>query len=217
VSYITCDCAPQIMHWGSSDIMDGGYDDDRSIVFAYTKPVPVTINANTSIALLSLRLGPSVDNAQIGALGAKEIINRMQLQTRSMGLVTTTSVQILGILNAQFPASATAPVFPASWNTTSVVQTIGAGSLAQIIDHTGNTTIVSGGEQIFGFVTANVGDTYDISLVRDLGTSAMSGDGSQKTPGYPNGPDVLTIVARNTAGTAAFINNLRLSWTEAQA
>ena len=217
VTYLTSDVAPTVQHWGSSVIMDGGYNDDRSIVFAYTKSSITTVAANTSIAILSLRLGPSVDNGTVGAFGAREIINRMQLQTRGIGLVTTTSVQILGILNPTFLPSATQPSFPGIWAVTSVVSSIGVGSLAQVIDHTGNTTIIAGGEQIFGFVTANVGDTFDISAVRDLGTSIISGDGSNKTPGYPVGPDCLTIVARNTAGTAALINNIRLSWTEAQA
>jgi len=150
-------------------------------------------------------------------LGAREVINRMQLQTRAIGCVTTTSLQVLGILNATFPASATVPNFPAIWAVTSVVSSIGVGSLAQIVDHTGNTTIVAGGEQIFGFVSANAGDTYDISQVRDLGNSIYGGDGSNKTPGFPVGPDILTIVVRNTSPSAAVVNNFRLSWTEAQA
>lgn len=217
VTYITCTCAPTIMHWGTSVIMDGGFNDDRSIQFAYTKNAQVTVNANTSIALLSIRLAPSVDNSITGQFAAREIVNRMQLQVKSMGLVTTTSLQVLGVLNPSFPASASVPTFPGSWVTTSIVSTIGAGSLAQVIDHTGNTTIVSGGEQIFGFVTANAGDTYDLGAVRDLGTSIISGNGSARTPGYPNGPDILTIVVRNTNASAVLINNLRLSWTEAQA
>jgi hypothetical protein len=218
VTFITCNCAPTIMHWGTSVIMDGGFDDDRNIQFAYAKTAgAITINANTSVAVLSLRLAPSVDNSIGGRFGDREIINRMQLQTRSMGLVCNTSVQVLGILNAGVFGGAQAPLFPASWTFTSVVSTIGIGSLAQIIDHTGNAVTVSGGEQIFGFVTAAAGDTYDISEVRDLGTSIISGDGSTRTPGYPNGPDILTIVVRNTNAGPAVITNLRLSWTEAQA
>lgn len=218
VTYITCDCAPTVMHWGTSVIMDGGYDDDRSIQFAYARQTSVTtVAAGTSIAVLSLRLAPSVDNSIAGQFGVREVINRMQLQTRSMGLVASTSIQVLGILNCSFSSSATVPSFPGTWTTTSIVSTIGSGSLAQIIDHTGNTTIVFGGEQVFGFVTGAGGDTYDISNVRDLGTSIISGNGSSKTPGYPVGPDVLTIVLRNTGAAAATVSNLRLSWTEAQA
>jgi hypothetical protein len=217
ITYITCNCAPVIMHWGTSVIMDGGFDDDRAIQFAYTKPQAVVLNANTSIAVLSLRLGPSVDNSITGQFGAREIINRMQLQTRSLGIASTTSIQVLGILNPGTFGGTNAPVFPDSWTYTSIVSTIGTASLAQIIDHTGNTVTVTGGEQIFGFVTNQGADNYDISQVRDLGHSIIGGNGSQRTPGFPNGPDILTIVLRNTTATAQNIANLRISWTEAQA
>lgn len=217
IAYITCNCAPMIMHWGTSVIMDGGFNDDRNIQFAYAKQASVTVNANTSIAILSLRLAPSVDNSIGAQFGGREVVNRMQLQTKSMGFVANTSVQVLGILNPATFGGTNAPVLPGAWTITSVVSTIGVGSLAQIIDHTGNTVTVTGGEQIFGFVTAAAGDTYDISQVRDLGTSIISGDGSTRTPGYPNGPDILTIVIRNTNPGPAVLSNMRLSWTEAQA
>jgi hypothetical protein len=209
------------MHWGSSVIMDGGYDEDNSIAFAYTKQgSSVTLAVNTSIAVMSLRLAPSVDNGIVGAFGNREVVNRMQLKTRSLGIATATSVQVIGLLNPQFLPSAggsVRPVLPGDWNTTSVVGAIGVASLAQIIDHTGNGTLVTGGEQIFGFVTGNTADNYDISSVRDLGTSIISGDGSNKTPGFPVGPDVLTIVLRNATPSIAVVSNVRLSWTEAQA
>ena len=221
VTYITCDCAPQVMHWGSSVIMDGGYDEDNSIAFAYTKQgSSTTLAVGTSIAVLSIRLAPSVDNGIVGAFGNREVVNRMQLRTRSLGIATGTSVQVIGLLNPQFLPSgggSTRPVLPGDWATTSVVQNIGVASLAQIIDHTGNATLVTGGEQIFGFVTGNSADNYDISNVRDLGTSIISGDGSNKTPGFPVGPDVLTIVLRNATPSISVVSNLRLSWTEAQA
>jgi len=156
-------------------------------------------------------------NSITGQFGVREVVNRMQLQMRSMGLVASTSVQVLGILNPSSFAGSTAPAIPASWTYTSIVTQIGSGSLAQIIDHTGNTTTVTGGEQIFGFVTGSGGDTYDISQVRDLGNSIISGPGSTKTPGFPNGPDILTIVIRNQNAGPAVISNLRISWTEAQA
>jgi hypothetical protein len=221
VTYLTSDCAPQVMHWGSSVIMDGGYDEDNSIAFAYTKQgSSVTLAVNTSIAVMSLRLAPSVDNGIVGAFGNREVVNRMQLKTRSLGIATATSVQVIGLLNPQFLPSgggSVRPVLPGDWNTTSVVGAIGVASLAQIIDHTGNGTLVTGGEQIFGFVTGNTADNYDISNVRDLGTSIISGDGSNKTPGFPVGPDVLTIVLRNATPSIAVVSNVRLSWTEAQA
>jgi len=218
ITYISCDCAPVILHWGTSVIMDGGFDDDRSIAFAYARQGAQTIiNGNTSIAVLSIRVAPSVDNSIASQWGVRELVNRMQLQTRSLGLVCNTSIQVLGILNPTSFGGSTTPVFPDVWGYTSIVTQIGAGSLAQIIDHTGNTTLALGGEQIFGFVTSAGADNYDISQVRDLGNSIVSGPGSQKTPGFPNAPDILTIVLRNASPGPATVSNLRLSWTEAQA
>ena len=218
ITYIDCNCAPTVMHWGTSVIMDGGYDDDRSIVFAYARQTSITtVAANTSIAVLSIRLAPSVDNSITGQFGVREIINRMQLQMRGLGLVCNTSIQVLGVLNPVTYAGSTAPVLPDAWGITSIVTQIGSGSLAQIIDHTGNTTTVTGGEQIFGFVTSTGADNYDLGNVRDLGNSIISGPGSTRTPGFPNGPDILTIVLRNNNAGAATITNMRLSWTEAQA
>jgi hypothetical protein len=218
ISYLTCDIAPVIMHWGTSVIMDGGFDDDRSIAFAYTRQTSLTtLAAGTSVAVLSIRVSPSVDNSIGAQWGVREIVNRMQLQTRSLGLASNTSIQVLGILNPTTFGGSTTPTFPDVWTYTSIVTAIGSGSLAQIIDHTGNTTTVTGGEQIFGFVTSAGADNYDISQVRDLGNSIVSGPGSARTPGFPNGPDILTIVLRNTNSGPAVVTNLRLSWTEAQA
>ena len=224
ITYTYTTMAPNISHWGTSVIMDGGFDDDKSIVFAYAKLAATPIPGLSSVPLVSIRLAPSVDNSIGSAFGNKEISNRMQLQIKSLGAqIGSSTVQLLGILNARLFTGATAPNFDSSrpsstWSYTSVTTAIGSGSLAQIIDHTSNTIAITGGEQIFGFVsTINAAETYDLGTVRDLGTSIISGDGSQRTPGYPNGPDILTIVARNISSTATSVNNFRISWTEAQA
>jgi hypothetical protein len=75
---------------------------------------------------------------------------------------------------------------------------------------------------VFAFYTENSGGdnlsvtNFDLSKVRDLGTSILSGNGNTSAPGYPNGPDILTIVATNLGATTGNITT-RLSWTEAQA
>lgn len=218
-TYTYTTMAPSISHWGTSVIMDGGFNDDKSIIFAYAKNAAVPIPGNSAIPLVSIRLAPSVDNSIASQFGDRDVLNRMQLQIKSIGAqVGSSTVQILGILNPRLFTGATAPIFPTSWRTSSITASIGSGSLAQVIDHTSNTVAITGGEQIFGFVsTINAAETYDLGLVRDLGTSIISGDGSQRTPGYPNGPDILTIVARNVSSTATSVNNFRISWTEAQA
>jgi hypothetical protein len=219
ITYTYTTMAPSISHWGTSVIMDGGFNDDKSIVFAYAKNAAVPIPGNSSIPLVSIRLAPSVDNSIASQFGDRDVVNRMQLVIKSIGAqVGVSTVQLLGILNPRLFTGATAPIFPLSWRTSSVTASIGSGSLAQIIDHTSNTVAITGGEQIFGFVsTVLAAETYDLGAVRDLGTSIVSGDGSQRNPGYPNGPDILTIVARNVSSTATTINNFRISWTEAQA
>jgi hypothetical protein len=94
--------------------------------------------------------------------------------------------------------------------------------LAQYINHTGNTT-VSGGETIYGFYLDTAGGAnftttqQELNLVRDLGSSILGGGQSAaNTAFYPDGPDVVTIVAQNI-GTATASCAARLSWTEAQA
>jgi hypothetical protein len=98
---------------------------------------------------------------------------------------------------------------------------VGGSSLAQYIIHNGGTTI-SGGETIFGFYTnfatsAAAATQQDLTLVRDMGTSILSGGiVTAATQIYPDGPDVVTIVATNIGATTGTIQ-ARLSWTEAQA
>jgi len=52
-----------------------------------------------------------------------------------------------------------------------------------------------------------------------LGTSILSGDGQAGSvnPGFPTGPDILLISARNLAFTGNANIAARISWTEAQA
>ena len=99
---------------------------------------------------------------------------------------------------------------------------VGGSSLAQYIFHTTGTT-VTGGEAIYGFFLNTTGTgTYtassqDLSLVRDMGTSILGGGLAAANVGvYPDGPDVVTVVAQNI-GTSSGNIFARMSWTEAQA
>ena len=197
-----------LSHWGSSVIMDGRFDDDRSFVFNSGMTTTLTNQTNaTRAALMSIRLAPSVDSGLTGLLGAREIINRMQLTLRSMDTYTTgTGFRIELVLNGK-PASGTfAPV--------------GGSSLAQVAFHAANTAIV-GGENIYGYFTNSVGATsQDLNQVRDIGTSILSGGTALTVPTtalnvYPDGPDIITIVATPLGATNSI--NARISWTEAQA
>lgn len=204
--------APTISHWGTSVIMDGRFDDDKSFVFTQGTSSGITVQPGARSAIQSFRVSPSVSNGVAGgSLGIREIVNRMQLVLRQVDLFANGSVLVSLILNGS--------VSPGTPNWTSV----GGSSLAQYINHTANTT-VTGGETIFGFYLNTVGGPafqttqQDLTLVRDLGTSILSGGNSNlaNVNIYPDGPDMVTLVAQNIGAINANVNS-RMSWTEAQA
>ena len=182
-------------------------------------------SSSTPRPLVSIRIAPSVDNGLGRNYGIREIVNHMQLNLSSIGILSSGQFLIQGFLN---PASVIGPSIPADWETTRIP----GGSLAQVIYHDGGgvpgntitnpTNTISGGDQVFAFYTENSGGdnlsvtSFDLSKVRDLGTSILSGNGNTTSPGFPNGPDILTIVATNLGATTGNIS-CRLSWTEAQA
>jgi hypothetical protein len=215
--------ASTLSHWGSSVIMDGRFDDDKSYVF--NSGMATTIGglvSGTRYALMSLRLAPSVDSGLVGPLGSREIVNRMQLTLRAMDAITTNApCKIDLVLNGRVQGATGA----AGYTFTNV----GGSSLAQIAFHstgaTGSAQTIAGGENIYGFYT-NTGQatSQDITQVRDLGNSIIAGGatGSPVPVGatgnyglYPDGPDIITICA-TPVGATGFIN-ARISWTEAQA
>lgn len=206
-------CASTISHWGSSVIMDGRYDDDKSLVFnAGNNTATSNLAQNVRVPILSIRIAPSIDNGLTGALGAREIINRMQLTLRQMDAYTSgTAFRIDVILNGQLSGG--------TW------QAVGGSSLAQVAYHNTSSpfTTISGGESIFGFFTSNSGSvTQDLSIVRDIGTAIFGGGtnnnvSTSPSNKFPDGPDVITICATNITNQSTNTINSRLSWTEAQA
>ena len=189
--------APTFSHWGSAVIMDGRYDDDKSLVFTAGNAAYLTNYTSATNALLSLRIAPSVDNGATGVLGARELINRMQLKLVSLGVTTNGAFIIRLVLNPKFVNNA--PVF----------QAVGGSSLAQVAYHTQGTQI-SGGETIFSFYSdqgagskSNAVSTFDLTQVRDLGNSIQGGGLSNtltlnsQQGIYPDGPDIVTVVCSN--------------------
>jgi hypothetical protein len=59
--------APSISHWGTSVIMDGRFDDDKSFVFTQGTPSGVTILPGQRAAIQSFRISPSVSNGVAGS------------------------------------------------------------------------------------------------------------------------------------------------------
>ena len=111
---------------------------------------------------------------------------------------------------------------------------VGTNSLAQVLyfDNSGPgagvvpsgapSGYLVGGDSVFSFFTENGSGTsynssvYDLSGIRELGNSILSGNGTVSTPGYPMGPDILVVQATNIGTTSSNIS-ARISWTEAQA
>ena len=199
--------APTISHWGSSVIMDGRYDDDKSLIFTagMKSSTSVSNSAGSNVVpLISIRVGPSVDTGIADVLGRKEIINRMQLVLNSLDVSYTGQFLIDLRLNGQLSGG--------TW------QSLGGSSLAQVCYHSGHT--ISGGESTYTFLTSNAAgvQTYSLDKARDLGNSIVGGGytSNVKDTFYPDGPDIITIVATNIDSAAKSIL-ARISWSEAQA
>ena len=200
--------ATTISHWGSAVIMDGRYDDDKSFLFNYGQNTPVVFTTQgTRYPVFSIRLAPSVDSGLTGLMGAREIINRMQLTPAGCGVYATVAgVRVEIILNGRVSTGTFAPV--------------GGSSLAQFATH-GATATIAGGESIFTFFAPVGGvSTQDLSKVRDIGNSVLGGGTTLTAPTtaanvYPDGPDILTVCVTPLASNASVA--ARMSWTEAQA
>ena len=199
--------ASTVSHWGSSVIMDGQYDNDKSFVFNYGQNQVATYNiVGTRYPVFSIRLAPSVDNGLSGVLGQREIINRMQLAPVSAGVYANNIVRAELVLNGRVNSG--------------TYQAIGGSSLAQFAVH-GPASTIYGGESIFTFfVPPNSVDTQDLTKLRDIGNSIIGGgtnNGVSNTSNqiYPDGPDTLTLCI--TPVSAASNVAARISWSEAQA
>ena len=209
-----CLFAPQagitLGHWGSSVVMDGRYDDDKSFIFNYGQAAQQTFTtAGTRYPVFSVRLAPSVDQGLTGLFGAREIVNRMQLTMRSIDcFVSTAAVRVEIILNGRVTGT------PGTWTP------VGGSSLAQFATH-GTTSAITGGETIFVFfVASGAVNSTDLNLVRDLGNSILGGGYTltntiNENNKYPDGPDQVTIVVTPLGANSAVA--ARLNWTEAQA
>ena len=211
--------APSISHWGTSVIMDGRFDDDKSLLFTYGQSIATNIPVGQTRALFSIRIAPSVDNGLPAVFGARELTNRMQLVLRQLGVATNqtvsgSNINLLVRANLNGVPSGSSPV---SWtNAVSGSTTAVNSSLAQIADYGGQNYQVNGGETTAGFFVDGTG-TSDLSLVRDLGNSILGGGGlTSNTEIYPDGPDVLTFTAQNVGLNTVNVFG-RLGWTEAQA
>ena len=152
--------------------------------------------------LISIRLSPSVSSGLTGKLGDRDVINRMQLRLKEIGVSTTQLVDCKVLLNSRL-------------NNLGFVG-VDAPSLTQIVEHTAADT-VSGGVQVYNFRASGgqggVEETtvVDISTLFELSNSILGGDSI-----YPDGPDILTIAVSRLTGNPT-LASAKLSWSEAQA
>jgi hypothetical protein len=277
-----------ISHWGTAVIMDGTFNDDKSLIYTFSQSEKKTIPASKTItgrtgtgtlgattftvssatdivtgmnvsssgiiqentvvtdingqvitisqplvaampaltavtfvggntkALFSIRLAPSVDTGIAANFGQRELINRMQLQLDSVGVLTSTpesSLVVTAIINGR-PSSDTL------WtNAVKNSVVLSNTSLAQIADYAGNNnkTIILGGEQTGGFYVQGTA-AIDLTSIRELGNSILGGGNNSADESiYPDGPDVLSIVVTNLNATDSVDVFGRLGWFEAQA
>jgi hypothetical protein len=201
---------PEINHWGTSAIMDGGFTNDKSLIFTQGMNTNLVVGTGNTQPIMSFRIAPSVSNGIANTfIGVREIINRMQQIPYALDCYANGSFLLSVVFNGK------------TSNTAENWTNVGGSSLSQYIIHTINTTI-SGGETAFGFYTSANPGTFSSTQqslidVRDLGTSILSGGTANASVAiYPDGPDVLTIVARNIDNAPRGIQ-ARYSWNEAQA
>jgi hypothetical protein len=152
--------------------------------------------------LISLRLSPSVSSGLTGKLGDRDVINRMQLRLKEIGISTTQLLDVKVLLNPRL-------------NNLNF-QSVDAPSLTQIVEHT-NADTVSGGVQVYNFRAAGGASgaeattNVDVSSLFELSNSILGGDSI-----FPDGPDILTIAVSRLTGSST-LASAKLSWSEAQA
>jgi len=171
------------------------------------------IDLNSLIPLISVRLAPSVDNSLIGSLGDRDVVNRMQLKMKELGVSVSHDSTITVVLNGNVS------------NTT--YSNVGSPSLSQYIAHAAGDTIdggftiyqfrASGGSQKSAGKRFSNTSTFSLDGLTDLGNSILGGNNV-----FPNGPDILTICTSvvetsEIDTTSVYQVSSRLSWAESQA
>jgi hypothetical protein len=204
VILVSCTASPTLNHWGSSYIMDGGFDTDRGYYFNYSS-LNNTIPAGGDASVFFVRLAPAVSNSIAGNLGERDLLNRSSMLLQKLQVQSSQAVQVYGILN---PGNINSGAL--TWQSVNTVALGSQPSFAQI--STSSSTTATPGEQIFATLGQPNGfSEIDLSNLKELSNSAIGGYNN-----FPDGPDVLAIVVNNLSSSSADVN-LNLFWSEAQA
>jgi hypothetical protein len=200
-------CGPALSHWGVSVIMDGRFDTDKSYLFTGLNRTAISVGTGQERPIVSIRLAPSVDNGIGRPFGVRNLINRSAVILQQVGVITTGIFEISVRINSE----TTLFLNDDNW------QPAGNGSITQYLDHSvvGTTPLPDAGDQVFSFFSEQGDSRFsvterNIGQIRELGNSILGGNNI-----YPDGPDVLTINARNITGRTEAIF-ARISWTESQ-
>lgn len=160
------------------------------------------VDLNEIVPLVSVRLAPSVDSGLTGALGEREIINRMLVKLKECSINSSYDVELQLLLNAELSTS--------DWVRAN------SPSLCEVIYHDSGDTIGKG--TIVNQVKfASGSHLFDISSLLELGNSILGGDGI-----FPDGPDSLTLAVKpldssNVGIGTPFEVSGKITWTESQA
>ena len=160
------------------------------------------IDLTQPLPLVSIRLAPSVDSSLTGAVGQREIINRMQMSLKEAGVTTNIDSEVFLILNA----------LPNQLNFSKV----NPPSLSEIIKHKPGDTLI-GGTAVYSLKSSAGSISINLNDLIELGNSILGGDGI-----FPAGPDLLTLAVQpqetsEVNGTVPFFVSGKLSWSESQA
>lgn len=220
VELVSLTATPNMSHWGSSYIIDGGFDYDRGYQFTYTVPAKTIDSTDTTV--LALRLSPSASNSTVGDLGDRELLNRAQILLSSIEVACSdgrsaagnVSVLVTGILNPSNYDEANQ-----TWATLNNQEYGNQPSFSQVTSTFSFTTgsAASPGETIFQFVyDPRQKQTLDLTQIKELSQSAIGGRGT-----FPNGADTLFINMRALVGGSTLSNvaqvHTTIQWAEAQA
>lgn len=237
VKVVSVTASPDLNHWGSAVIMDGGFTVDRTYTFTYNVTnYQVAAVAGVPQTMFMMRLAPTISNSLTGELGGKELINRAQVLLQSMYINVGASAArflVQGVLN---PTN----VVSANWRPLNATSTFLQPSFTQFVANAlaalptagvrqiifgANTTATgiqigegalshaaTGGEQLFSIpVTQTNSGFLDLSQIKEITSMVLPGTGI-----YPNGNEILAINIVPVTAVASNVD-IQLTFIESQA
>jgi hypothetical protein len=231
VRVVSVTASPDLNHWGSAVIMDGGFTVDRTYTFTYNVTnYNVVGHIGQPQTMFMMRLAPSISNALTGELGGKELINRAQVLLTGMYVNVGSAAGrylVQGLLNPTNlvaanwrPLNASATFLQPSFSQfvanglaapTATISQIRFAANATVAEG-GQQLAANGGEQIFSIPVTQTNSGYlDLSAIKEITSMVLPGSGS-----YPNGNEVLAINIIPITGVASNVD-IQLTFIESQA